>query len=101
MRATLIDWLVEMIQWNNLNAEILFLAVDIMDRFLSKRDLNKRNLQLLGVVSLWIAAKLEDGRIDHNHLITELLHMTEDSYTLDQVTELIIDFCNHLEGQEA
>lgn len=60
MRKTLIEWIIEVHAEYDLRPETLFLAVNIMDRYLSKRIVPRLEFQLLGVTSLWVAAKYEE-----------------------------------------
>ncbi|SCV01055.1 LANO_0F09934g1_1 [Lachancea nothofagi CBS 11611] len=60
LRAILIDWLVEVHQKFQLLPETLYLAINVMDRFMSLRKVSMAKLQLLAVSSLLIAAKFEE-----------------------------------------
>ncbi|KAH7642346.1 g1/s-specific cyclin-e1-like protein [Dermatophagoides farinae] len=61
MRATLLDWLNEVCQAYNLTRQTYYLALDFFDRFLSiQKDCPKKNLQLIGITCLFIAAKIEE-----------------------------------------
>lgn len=60
MREILIDWLVDVHTKFKLVHETLFLAVNIIDRYLSFVDVNRKNLQLVGVAALFIACKYEE-----------------------------------------
>ncbi|GEQ67587.1 hypothetical protein JCM33374_g1252 [Metschnikowia sp. JCM 33374] len=60
MRSILVDWLVEMHQRFRLLPETLFLAINIMDRFMSVEVVQIDKLQLLATGSLFIAAKYEE-----------------------------------------
>lgn len=60
MRLILVDWLVEMHQRFRLLPETLFLAINIMDRFMSVEVVQIDKLQLLATGSLFIAAKYEE-----------------------------------------
>ncbi|CCH61114.1 hypothetical protein TBLA_0E00530 [Henningerozyma blattae CBS 6284] len=60
MRAILVDWLVEVHEKFNCYTETLFLAINLMDRFLSSNKVTLNKLQLLAVTSLFIAAKFEE-----------------------------------------
>ncbi|CCW63358.1 unnamed protein product [Phytomonas sp. EM1] len=60
MRKVLIDWLTDVnIEFKN-HSETFFLAVDIIDRFLSKREVSRGKLQLVGIAAMLIAAKHEE-----------------------------------------
>lgn len=60
MRSILVDWLVEMHLKFRLLPESLFLAINIMDRFMSIETVQIDRLQLLATGSLFIAAKYEE-----------------------------------------
>lgn len=59
MRSMLVDWLAEQQQTEGLYPKTLFLAVKIIDAYLSKQRVAKDDLKLLGTVALWIACKYE------------------------------------------
>ncbi|KAH9620298.1 hypothetical protein KSS87_018839 [Heliosperma pusillum] len=60
MRSILINWLVEVHYKFDLMAETLYLAVALLDRYLSLVSITKRELQLVGLTSLLLASKYED-----------------------------------------
>jgi cyclin-A len=60
MRATLIDWLVEVAEEYKLVTETLYLTVAYLDRFMSVRRIDPPQLQLLGVTSMCLASKFEE-----------------------------------------
>lgn len=67
MRALLVDWMVEVQESFELNHETLYLAVKLVDLFLTKSSqtqperehLTKEELQLLGASALFIASKFD------------------------------------------
>jgi G2/mitotic-specific cyclin 1/2 len=60
MRTILVDWLVE-VQWKlKLLPETLFLSLNLIDRFLSKRAVSMVKLQLVGLTATMIASKVEE-----------------------------------------
>lgn len=59
MRAILVDWLVEVQENFELNHETLYLAVKLVDMYVSRRETPKEALQLIGAVSLFIASKFD------------------------------------------
>jgi hypothetical protein len=79
MRPYLIDFLVEIHQQFRLRPEVLYLASNIVDRYVSKRVVYKKHYQLVGCASLWIAAKFEDGK-DRVPLVKELADMCCKAY---------------------
>jgi G2/mitotic-specific cyclin 2 len=60
MRGILVDWLIEVHAKFRLLPETLFLCVNIVDRFLSKRIIDMEKFQLVGVAALLIASKYEE-----------------------------------------
>ncbi|KAF5092240.1 hypothetical protein D0Z03_002962 [Geotrichum reessii] len=62
MRPYLLDFLVESHMGLQLSQETLFLAVNIVDRYSSKRVVFRRHYQLVGCSALWIASKYQDKK---------------------------------------
>lgn len=60
MRGILVDWLIEVHNRFHLLPETLFLAVNIIDRFLSRKVVRLDRLQLIGVTGMFIASKYEE-----------------------------------------
>lgn len=60
MRAILVDWLIEVHYKFELNPETLYLTINIVDRFLSVKKVQRRELQLLGIGALLVASKYEE-----------------------------------------
>lgn len=74
MRSYLIDFIIEVHQQFRLRPEVLYLAMNIVDRYISKRVVYKKHYQLVGCAALWIAAKFEDAK-DKVPLVHELSEM--------------------------
>jgi hypothetical protein len=60
MRMILVHWLYEVHYKFKLRPETLFLTINIVDRYLAQKQVERTNFQLLGTVSLWIASKYEE-----------------------------------------
>lgn len=61
MRSILLDWLMEVCEVYKLHRETFYLAQDFFDRFMATQEnMVKTKLQLIGITSLFIAAKLEE-----------------------------------------
>jgi cyclin B len=60
MRSILIDWLIELNLKFDLVSETLFLSVSIIDRFLAKKQVTRKSLQLIGITAVLIATKYEE-----------------------------------------
>ncbi|XP_039764484.1 G2/mitotic-specific cyclin-B3 isoform X2 [Pararge aegeria] len=95
MRALLVDWMVEVQESFELNHETLYLAVKLVDLYLTKSSrtqpekdhLSKEELQLLGASALFIAAKF-DERIPP--LVDDFLYICDGAYTLSQLLKMEI-----------
>lgn len=59
MRSLLVDWMVEVQETFELNHETLYMAVKIVDLYLSKVIVIKDKLQLLGAAALFISSKFD------------------------------------------
>jgi hypothetical protein len=68
-----------------LRPETLFLAVNLIDRYLSVRTVMRKKLQLLGVVCMLIATKFEE--IDPPK-VSELVYITDNTYTKAEILSM-------------
>ncbi|KAI1137976.1 A/B/D/E cyclin [Hypoxylon sp. FL0543] len=64
-RSILVDWLIEVHTRFHLLPETLFLAVNIIDRFLSQKVVQLDRVQLVGITAMFIAAKYEEVLSPH------------------------------------
>ena len=78
MRGILIDWLVEVHTRFHLLPETLFLAVNIVDRFLSEKVVQLDRLQLVGITALFIASKYEEVLSPH---VSNFRHVADDGFS--------------------
>jgi hypothetical protein len=62
MRPCLVDFLVEIHFTFRLRPETLYLTLNIVDRYVSRRIVYTKHYQLVGCAALWIAAKFEDAK---------------------------------------
>ena len=85
MRAILIDWLIDVHMKFKLASETLFLAVNILDRYLVKNQIPREKFQLLGISCLFLASKFEDI---YPPDLKECLFVTENSYTKDDLLKI-------------
>lgn len=60
MRTTLIDWLLQVHMRYHMLPETLWIAINIVDRFLSNRVVSLIKFQLVGVTAMFVAAKYEE-----------------------------------------
>lgn len=59
MRTILVDWLIEVQENFELFHETLYLAVKLVDLYLSKKEVKREYLQLVGATAMLIASKFE------------------------------------------
>ncbi|XP_043230428.1 G1/S-specific cyclin-D2-like isoform X3 [Amphibalanus amphitrite] len=62
MRQILAYWMVEVCEEQQCQSDVLPLAINLLDRFLSVTSVKKDHLQLLGAVCLFISSKLKETR---------------------------------------
>lgn len=82
MRTTLIDWLLQVHTRYHLLPETLWIAVNLVDRFLSARIVSLAKLQLVGVTAMFIAAKYEEILAPS---VEEFVFMTENGYSREEI----------------
>ncbi len=82
MRGILMDWLIEVHSKFRLLPETLFIATNLIDRFLSARVISLVKFQLVGLTALFIAAKYEEVICPS---ISHFLHMTDGGYGVEEV----------------
>ncbi|KAG5983610.1 hypothetical protein E4U55_007710 [Claviceps digitariae] len=96
MRPYLIDFLVEAHAAFALLPETLFLTVNLLDRYCSKRVVYKQHYQLVGCAALLIAAKYGDKK-DRVPQIHELNNMCCGLYDAGMFTQMEMHVLNTLE----
>jgi hypothetical protein len=118
-RTKMVDWMIEVLYAYNSDQPTMFLAVHIMDLFLTKSKtlLSNNDIHLIGIVSLYIASKMEDiiplrmshvkVKIGHNKFSEKELKRMErliletinfdiiTTSTFDFVKTFIFDFCHN------
>ncbi|ORY76279.1 cyclin-like protein [Leucosporidium creatinivorum] len=105
MRTTLIDWLLQVHMRYHMLPETLWIAINIVDRFLSNRVVSLVKFQLVGVTAMFVAAKYEEIMAPRCALsfsfsfvfhqlttpslvvcsVDEFVFMTEGGYTRDEI----------------
>jgi hypothetical protein len=93
MRAILVDWLVEVHMKFRLVPETLYLAVNILDRYLSIVDVERSRLQLVGVTALFIASKYEEI---YPPEVRDCVYITDRGFTRQEVLDMENDILTNL-----
>ena len=91
MRIILVNWIIEVHFKFRLLSETLFICINIIDRYLSKKDINRKYLQLLGVTSLFIACKYEEI---YSPSSKDLIFMTDNAYKIEEMIKMENDILN-------
>ena len=87
MRIILINWIIEVHFKFHLLSET---SINIIDRYLSKKDINRKFLQLLGITSLFIAGKYEEIYAPSSNLI----FMTDNTHKIEEMIQMESDILN-------
>ncbi|GJN72917.1 G2/M-specific cyclin NimE [Purpureocillium lilacinum] len=83
-RGILVDWLIEVHTRFHLLPETLFLAVNIIDRFLSEKVVELDKLQLVGITAMFIASKYEEVLSPH---VENFKRITDDGFSEAEILE--------------
>lgn len=84
MRGILVDWLIEVHTRFRLLPETLFLAVNIIDRFLSSEVVSLDRLQLVGVTAMFIASKYEEVLSPH---VANFSHVADETFSDKEILD--------------
>eukprot|EP00854_Cymbomonas_tetramitiformis_P003751 gene3751-4690_t len=82
MRAILVDWLVEVHLKFKLMPETLYLTTNLIDRYLAKDNVTRKNLQLVGVTAMLLAAKYEEIWAPE---VRDFVYISDKAYTKVQI----------------
>jgi cyclin B len=85
MRAILIDWLIDVHLKFNFRQETLYITINIIDRYLSLKKIERCNFQLLGVTALFIACK--QNEISFRKL-NEYVYITDNAYSEEDIKRM-------------
>jgi len=82
MREILIDWLSEVHLKFKLRPETMYLTVNLIDRFLSKRPVSRTKLQLVGCTAMLVASKYEEIYAPE---VRDFVFISDKAYTREQI----------------
>lgn len=82
MRMILIDWLVDVAIKFKVHPETYFLAVDVVDRYLSRTHVQRSQLQLVGITAMLLAAKHEEIWAPE---IKECIYISANTYSMEDI----------------
>lgn len=85
MRAILVDWMVDVSQKFKLQPQSLFIAVNLVDRYLDRRPIERSRLQLAGVAALMIVGKYEEI---YPPLLKDYVGVCDCTYTPEEIVAM-------------
>lgn len=85
MRAILVNWLTAVHFLLNMKEETLFTCISIIDAYLSKKFIKRKDFQLLGITALLIACKKFETIFPSNQAFIQL---TAFAYTVEELEEM-------------
>jgi len=88
MRTVLVDWLVEVHRKFKLVPATYFLAINILDRFLSKTQIGRKQLQLCGCACLWISSKYHEI---YSPEMDDFVYISDRAFTDTQIIAMEIE----------
>lgn len=83
MRSILVDWLIEVHLKFKLVPETLYLAINLIDRYLESAEVSRAKLQLVGVACLLVASKYEEI---YPPELRDLVYICDRAYTRQDVS---------------
>ena len=94
MRSILIDWLISLQNKFFYNSKTLFLAIKLIDRYLSEKQIFRERFQLLGITALFIASKYEEMYMKNINEYVEITAKTFNKYEILEMESQLIDLVN-------
>nr|XP_043634139.1 G2/mitotic-specific cyclin-2-like [Erigeron canadensis] len=85
MRSILIDWLIEVHYKFELMEETLYLTVNLIDRFLEREAVSRKELQLVGVTAMLLACKYEEISVP---VVDDFIVISDKAYTRTEVLDM-------------
>jgi hypothetical protein len=85
MRAILVDWLVDVHAKFSLSHQTLFMAVNVLDRYLEVTPVPRTQLQLVGIAALFLASKYEEI---YPPDLKEFVKCCDNTYTAQQILQV-------------
>lgn len=87
-RAFLVEWIIDVHRKFRLLPETLYVTVQLIDKYLSMKQIKKTQLHILGVTSLLIATKYEEI---YPPELKDLLSVSENKFTRGEVLNMELD----------
>ena len=85
MRGILVDWIVEVHLRFRLMPETLFLTINLIDRYLEKKQIMRTRLQLVAVAALLIASKYEEIYVAD---LNDFVFICDSAFTREEILDM-------------
>ena len=92
-RAVVIEWLSYIVHYFSQSNETLFMSINIMDRYISKKKITLNIYQLVAISSYLIASKYEDT---FTPSIDDLIYISKNIYNHNDITTMEKDILDTL-----
>jgi len=93
MRQKLIDWLIDLHKRFRLEQETLYLGINLLDRYLSKKTVYKTSFQLVGCTALLLSSKYEEI---YPPVAQDFVYMSANAFTREQLLQMETQMLNAL-----
>lgn len=84
MRRILVDWLVEVHQNFKLLPETLFITINLIDRFVQRKQIPRKSYQLIGVTCMLIASKYEEI---YPPYVKDFIYISDNCYSKQELKD--------------
>ena len=85
MRGILVDWVIEVHLKFKYFPETLYLAINLIDRYLERTQILRNRLQLVAVAALLIASKYEEIYANE---VKDFVFISDNAYTREEVLSM-------------
>ncbi|XP_053550340.1 cyclin-F isoform X2 [Bombina bombina] len=96
MRYILIDWLVEVATMKDFSSLCLHMTVDMVDRYLKQRFVQRGLIQLVGIACMVLCTRFMSKEI---LTIREAVWLTDNTYTYEDLVRMMGEIISVLEGK--
>lgn len=93
MRALLVDWLIQVHQKFELLPQTLYLTINLLDRYLERKVIHRRKLQLVGCAAMLAASKYEEIYAPE---CVDFVNMSADAFSVDDLLKMESVMLNEL-----
>ena len=93
MRAILIDWVIEVHYKFKLLTETLFLTVNLIDRFLIGKKIERKKFQLIGISAMLIACKYEEI---YSPELRDFVYISNKTFDAEEILKMEIEMLSLL-----